>query len=125
MIDLEQLARILPATGATVTGTALFAHFIAFSSRLPSDSSRSSRSPAKTISARPAATSDSDGLRIELFHTRTMRCDQRRHRRAVDDAVALRGDARALQIMVDLLLHGVGLVGDQLALGAAERARPR
>ena len=51
-----------------------------------------------------------------------MRFKRRRHRRAVDDAVALRGDAGALQIVLDLRLHGRRLVGDQPALVAAERA---
>jgi hypothetical protein len=51
-----------------------------------------------------------------------MRVSSRRDRRAVDDAVALRGDARALQVVLELLLHRRGLLDDQPALVAADQA---
>ena len=77
--------------------------------RFPADCRRSPPDPRARRQRRPRLAGGSKrdaGPRIQLCHHPHHALQQRRHRRAIDDAVALRGDAGALQIVFDLLLHG-------------------
>ena len=104
------LRRIPRARSTPRPSTRDCAHLQALSTRLPTISSRSCRSPRKRVVARRLDVDRDAAVAVDLLH----RARQRRHdRRDLGDGAdhgRARRDAGALEMVLDLVAHHVGLL---------------
>ena len=127
-VDVETAEIVQPvrrAIGGASRDTLVFAHLQALSTRLPTISSRSCCSPRKRAPVGHVADQLDAAVVVDAAHGAHQPVDHRLDLGDRADDVGARGDAGAVEIVVDLPAHQLGLLDDLRRRAARDWPAPR